>query len=66
MRRILPEDAPARESEREQQAAGAAIDRDLLAPYPDLRIIARYNLGYDDIDLDDCTDLGILVTHAPV
>jgi len=45
---------------------GLNMDRSALSPFPDLRIIARYNIGYDDIDLDACTDMGILVTHAPV
>ena len=45
---------------------GLNIDRTALAVFPDLRILARYNIGYDDIELDDCTELGILVTHAPV
>lgn len=42
------------------------ITRELLAATPDLRIFGRYNIGYDDIDLDAATDLGILVTHSPV
>ena len=45
---------------------GLTMDRKLLTPFPDLRVIARYNIGYDDIDLDDCTEMGIAVTHAPV
>ena len=45
---------------------GLNMDRKSLSSFSDLRIIARYNIGYDDIDLDDCTDMGILVTHAPV
>lgn len=32
---------------------------------PDLRIIAKYTVGVDDVDVDAATDLGIMVTHAP-
>ena len=45
---------------------GLTLDRNALSVFPDLRILARYNIGYDDIDLDDCTTMGIAVTHAPV
>ena len=45
---------------------GLTIDRTALSIFPDLRILARYNIGYDDVELDDCTAMGILVTHAPV
>ena len=45
---------------------GLNIDRAALSAFPDVRIVARYNIGYDDIELDDCTDMGIVVTHAPV
>ena len=30
-----------------------------------LRIIAKYSVGVDDVDVDAATELGILVTHAP-
>jgi D-3-phosphoglycerate dehydrogenase / 2-oxoglutarate reductase len=45
---------------------GLDMDRKLLSGFSDLRIIGRYNIGYDDVDLEDCTDMGIIVTHAPV
>jgi phosphoglycerate dehydrogenase-like enzyme len=45
---------------------GLNMDGSSLSSFPDLRAIARYNIGYDDIDLDWCTDNGIIVTHAPV
>ncbi len=32
----------------------------------DLRIVAKYTIGVDDVDVDAATELGILVTHAPV
>ena len=45
---------------------GLTLDRAALSVFSDLRILARYNIGYDDINLDDCTAMGIAVTHAPV
>jgi phosphoglycerate dehydrogenase-like enzyme len=32
---------------------------------PQLRVIAKYTVGVDDIDVEAATDLGIMVTHAP-
>lgn len=32
---------------------------------PNLRIVAKYTVGVDDVDVDAATDLGIMVTHAP-
>lgn len=31
----------------------------------DLVLVARYGVGYDSVDLDACTERGILVTNAP-
>jgi phosphoglycerate dehydrogenase-like enzyme len=44
----------------------APITRQVLDAAPDLRVVAKNTIGVDDIDVDACTDLGILVTHAPV
>ncbi len=30
-----------------------------------LRIVAKYSVGVDDVDVDAATELGIMVTHAP-
>ena len=32
---------------------------------PELRIIAKFTVGVDDIDVDAATDMGIMVTHGP-
>ncbi len=32
---------------------------------PGLRIIAKFTVGVDDVDVDAATELGIMVTHAP-
>lgn len=41
------------------------MDRDFLAALPNLRLIAKYTIGVDDVDVDAATALGILVTHSP-
>ncbi|HZF29313.1 MAG TPA: NAD(P)-dependent oxidoreductase [Gammaproteobacteria bacterium] len=41
------------------------IDREFLALSPTLRIVAKYTIGVDDVDLDAATSLGVLVTHCP-
>lgn len=42
------------------------IDRDLLeAAGPDLRIVANFAVGYDNVDLDACTRRGVAVTNTP-
>jgi phosphoglycerate dehydrogenase-like enzyme len=41
------------------------IDRAFLTISPRLRIVAKYTIGVDDVDLDAASDLGILVTHCP-
>jgi len=41
------------------------IDRELLDNAPRLRIIAQYAVGYDNIDLEHATRLGIYVTNTP-
>ena len=42
------------------------ISRKVIEASPDLRIIAKATVGVDEIDMDACDELGILVTHAPV
>lgn len=42
------------------------ISRAVIEASPDLRIVAKSTVGVDDIDVDACTENGILVTHAPV
>lgn len=44
---------------------GVAVNGGLLDEFPDLRIIAKYSIGVDDIDLKAATERGILVTHSP-
>jgi phosphoglycerate dehydrogenase-like enzyme len=42
------------------------ITRNVLEASPELRIVAKATVGVDDIDVDAATEMGILVTHAPV
>lgn len=44
---------------------GELIDEELLDNAPKLRIVARFGVGYDTIDLEACTKRGIYVTHTP-
>jgi phosphoglycerate dehydrogenase-like enzyme len=44
---------------------GARLDRQRIAALPALRIIAKYTIGTDDIDVAAATEQGVLVTHCP-
>ena len=41
------------------------ITRRIMEAAPELRIVAKYTIGYDDVDVDAATELGIIVTHSP-
>jgi D-3-phosphoglycerate dehydrogenase / 2-oxoglutarate reductase len=41
------------------------ITRRIMHSSDRLRIVAKYTIGVDDVDVDAATDLGILVTHSP-
>lgn len=41
------------------------IDRELLTISDSLRVVAKYTIGVDDVDVDAANELGILVTHCP-
>ena len=44
---------------------GVIFDGSFMDRMPELRIIAKYSIGYDDVDLDAAAQRGILVTHSP-
>jgi D-3-phosphoglycerate dehydrogenase len=44
---------------------GGVMDATWLAQFPRLRLIAKYTIGYDDVDVDAATERGIAVTHCP-
>ena len=42
------------------------VDAELLdAAGPGLRVVANYAVGYDNLDLEACTDRGVLATNTP-
>src|SRR5918911_3672079 len=41
------------------------ITRGIMQSSDRLRIVAKYTIGVDDVDVDAATELGILVTHSP-
>ena len=41
------------------------ISRRVLEAAPNLRMVAKYSVGVDDVDVEAATELGIMVTHAP-
>jgi phosphoglycerate dehydrogenase-like enzyme len=41
------------------------ISRRIMESSDQLRIVAKYTIGVDDVDVDAATELGILVTHGP-
>jgi len=41
------------------------INEKLLSRMPKLRIVARFGVGYDRVDVEACTKRGIYVTHTP-
>ncbi len=43
----------------------APVTRELLNEASKCLVVARYGIGVDNIDVDACTELGILVTNVP-
>jgi len=43
----------------------APISRAIMQSSDRLRIVAKYTIGTDDVDVEAATELGILVTHGP-
>ncbi|WP_089943818.1 NAD(P)-dependent oxidoreductase [Candidatus Entotheonella palauensis] len=41
------------------------ITKRIMASSSNLRIVAKYSIGVDDVDVEAATELGILVTHSP-
>ena len=41
------------------------VTQKIMQSSKNLRIVAKYTIGVDDVDVDAATELGILVTHAP-
>jgi phosphoglycerate dehydrogenase-like enzyme len=43
----------------------APISRKIMEGSGRLRVVAKYTIGVDDVDVEAATELGILVTHGP-
>ena len=43
----------------------ASVDDALLDLLPDLRLVANYGVGYDEIDVEACARRGVAVTNTP-
>ena len=41
------------------------ISRRIMESSPELRIVAKYTIGVDDVDVEAATEMGILVCHGP-
>jgi phosphoglycerate dehydrogenase-like enzyme len=41
------------------------ISRAIMASSPELRVVAKYTIGVDDVDVEAATEMGILVCHGP-
>jgi len=41
------------------------MDREFLSASPRLRLVSKYTIGVDDVDVDAASALGVLVTHCP-
>ena len=46
-------------------AGGERIDEEFLDRAPRLRLVARFGVGYDNVDVEACTRRGVYVTHTP-
>ncbi len=42
-----------------------AVTRRVLESIPNVKVISRYGVGLDNVDLDAAADVGIVVTHYP-
>lgn len=45
--------------------AGELVDEEVLKNSPRLKIVARFGVGYDKVDVEACTKRGIYVTYTP-
>lgn len=41
------------------------VDEEVLEAAPDLRVVANYAVGFDNVDVPACTRRGVLVTNTP-
>ncbi len=41
------------------------VDSEYLDQAPHLKLVARFGVGYDSVDVGECTRRGVMVTHTP-
>ena len=46
-------------------AAGERVNADFLHKAPKLRLVSRFGVGYDTVDVEACTRHGVYVCHTP-
>ncbi len=46
-------------------AAGERVNDDFLKKAPKLKLVSRFGVGYDAVDVDSCTRHGVYVCHTP-
>ena len=57
--------APPEEAEVLVSTFDKRVSREMIASMPNLRLIANFGAGYNNIDLDACRERGIRVTNTP-
>lgn len=57
--------APPEEAEVLVSTFDKRVSREMIASMPNLRLIANFGAGYNNIDLDTCRERGIRVTNTP-
>lgn len=71
---VWPDQLPPGPDELRARAAGCEalltmlsdrIDAPLIGSLPELKVVANYAVGYDNIDLDACRERGVVVTNTP-
>lgn len=46
-------------------ASGEKVNDDFLSKAPKLKLVSRFGVGYDAVDVDACTRRGVYVCHTP-
>ncbi len=46
-------------------AGGDKVNENYLAKAPKLKVVSRFGVGYDTVDVDACTSRRVYVTHTP-
>lgn len=41
------------------------VNAEYLDQAPNIKLVARFGVGYDSVDVDECTKRGIMATHTP-